>query len=426
MLPTHVTGQKLRIEELMRSVENLKGQAATFAQTCVLRDGQERVSRFIEKETRGTLLEGTSLDQDGTLSFLKAEKRYLALPPAWLKLIVKLLRDLIAKLETLEKDVISPQRGMLPLSPGGAKVIKDVGLEILLTQGTVTGFETEIVIRGAHAVRPISISASALKNRAGKIYGGVIVAQDLSEIRRLQQEHITAMEAEKRKLEVVNKELEAFSYSVSHDLRAPLRAIDGFAKVLDEEYAGKLDNEGRRLLSIIQKNSGQMAKLIDDLLAFSRMGRHEIKKEYIAMGALANDVFQELSQAEPERKIECNIQELSDSRADSNMLRLVWTNLFSNAIKFTKPREKAVIEVGSKIEGERIIYYVKDNGVGFDMKYIDKLFGVFQRLHDVAEFEGTGVGLANVKLIVERHGGTVWAEGKVDEGATFYFALPGV
>ena len=167
-----------------------------------------------------------------------------------------------------------------------------------------------------------------------------------------------------------------------------------------------------------------MRKLIDDLLVFSRLGSQEIKKEYVAMGQLATEVCAELKQAAPNRNIECTIQELADSRGDKDTLRLVWTNLLSNAIKYTGPRERAAIEVGSKDEKESIVYYVKDNGVGFDMKDVNKLFNVFERLHSVEEFEGTGMGLANVKRIVERHGGTVWAEGKVGEGATFYFALP--
>jgi signal transduction histidine kinase len=221
-----------------------------------------------------------------------------------------------------------------------------------------------------------------------------------------------------------NKEMEAFSYSVSHDLRAPLRAIDGFTQILVEDYGAKLDDEGRRIAGVIRASAVQMGKLIDDLLAFSRLGRAEVKKIPVAMGALANEVYAALKVAAPDRNIEFTMGTLPDINGDIDMIRQVWTNLFTNAIKFTGKKEKAKIEVGSTSDANNVTYYVKDDGAGFDMQYVGKLFGVFQRLHSVEEFEGTGVGLANVKRIVERHGGHVSAEGKVGEGATFYFALP--
>jgi len=221
-----------------------------------------------------------------------------------------------------------------------------------------------------------------------------------------------------------NKEMEAFSYSVSHDLRAPLRAIDGFTQILVEDYASKLDDEGKRVAAIIEASTVQMGKLIDNLLSFSRLGRAEIKKVPVAMGALANEVYTEVKKSAPEKNIEFAMNTLPDSEGDFDMIRQVWANLFTNAVKFTSKKEKAKIEVGSTSDGDTVTYYVKDNGAGFDMQYVGKLFGVFQRLHSVEEFEGTGIGLANVKRIVERHGGSVRAEGKVGEGATFYFTLP--
>ncbi|HUC88600.1 MAG TPA: CHASE3 domain-containing protein [Candidatus Paceibacterota bacterium] len=221
-----------------------------------------------------------------------------------------------------------------------------------------------------------------------------------------------------------NKEMEAFSYSVSHDLRAPLRAIDGFTQILVEDYGEKLDDEGKRVASVIRTSTVQMGKLIDDLLSFSRLGRQEVNKNSVAMYTLADDVYKELKKATPEKDIEFIISKIPDTKADINMMRVVWTNLLSNAIKFTSKNEKPKIEVGSSSDNTTTTYFVKDNGAGFDMKYIAKLFGVFQRLHSSDEFEGTGVGLANVKRVIERHGGKVWAEGKVGEGATFYFTLP--
>jgi signal transduction histidine kinase len=221
-----------------------------------------------------------------------------------------------------------------------------------------------------------------------------------------------------------NKEMEAFSYSVSHDLRAPLRAIDGFTQILVEDHSEKLDDEGKRIAGIIRASTKQMGTLIDDLLAFSRLGRQEIKKIPINMDVLADETYKAIKQDSPNRNIELVMGALPDVNGDMDMIRQVWVNLFTNAIKFTGKKEKAKIEVGSTSDGDMVTYYMKDNGAGFDMRYIGKLFGVFQRLHSIEEFDGNGIGLSNVKRIIERHGGKVWAEGKVGEGATFYFALP--
>ncbi len=224
-----------------------------------------------------------------------------------------------------------------------------------------------------------------------------------------------------------NNEMEAFSYSVAHDLRAPLRAINGYTKILEEDYGSKFDAEGKRIAAAIRGNSVQMGKLIDDLLSFSRLGRKEIVKSPVAMDILVDAILKELKGSiPPGRNVEFNIGTLPVVKADLDVMRAVWTNLLSNAIKFTGNKENAVIEVGGSSDDHFTTYYIKDNGTGFDMKYIDKLFGVFQRLHSTAEFEGNGVGLAIIKRGVERHGGKVWVEAKVDEGATFYFTLPKV
>lgn len=227
-----------------------------------------------------------------------------------------------------------------------------------------------------------------------------------------------------QKLEATNKELEAFSYSVSHDLRAPLRAVDGFARMVLEDYAERLDDEGRRQLGIIRDGAQKMGRLIDDLLSFSRMGRREMSFADVDMTAVARDVAEELRRLETARTIEVSVASLPATHGDPAMLRQVWVNLLSNAIKYTRPRAQAHIEVGCQADGAENIYSVKDNGVGFNMEYVGKLFGVFQRLHGPEEFEGTGVGLALAQRIVHRHGGRIWAEGKVNEGATFSFALP--
>jgi PAS domain S-box-containing protein len=222
-------------------------------------------------------------------------------------------------------------------------------------------------------------------------------------------------------LEAANKELESFSYSVSHDLRSPLRAIDGFSHILQEDYTDKLDDEGKRLLGVVRDNTQKMGRLIDDILAFSRTGRGGLSFAEIDMEGMAHAVVGELL-SDTGGLVE--IEHIPPARGDRAMMHQVFVNLLSNAIKFSHLKEHAMIKVGASVEDEETIYFVRDNGAGFDMHYAEKLFGVFQRLHAVSEFEGTGIGLAIVKRIVTRHGGRVWAEGKVNEGATFYFALP--
>ncbi len=225
-------------------------------------------------------------------------------------------------------------------------------------------------------------------------------------------------------LESANKELEAFSYSVSHDLRAPLRAIDGFARILDEDNMSRLDGEGRRVLGVICSEVRRMGQLIDDLLAFSKLNRRLMDPSEIDMTALAQTVFAECAGQSPDRKLTLQLHPLPPVRGDGAMIRQVLVNLISNAIKYTRPKEVATIEIGGRTEANENLYYVKDNGVGFDMKYADRLFGVFQRLHSEDEFEGTGVGLALVQRVIHRHGGRVWADAKVNEGATISFTFP--
>ena len=244
------------------------------------------------------------------------------------------------------------------------------------------------------------------------------------EIHQLNEELEQRVKRRTAQLEAANQELEGFSYSVSHDLRAPLRAIDGFSRILLKDYADRLDAEGQRLLDIIRANTQQMGQLIDDLLAFSRLGRREVKAADLDMGTLVRNVVGELQNTLGDRTVEWDLKPLPATRADRALMHQVWVNLLGNALKFTRRKEAAIIEVGCRPAGDEDIYYVKDNGVGFDMQFAHKLFGVFQRLHRYEEFEGTGVGLALVQRIVQRHGGRVWAEGQVNGGACFYFSLP--
>jgi light-regulated signal transduction histidine kinase (bacteriophytochrome) len=223
---------------------------------------------------------------------------------------------------------------------------------------------------------------------------------------------------------VTNKELEAFTYSVSHDLRAPLRHINGFVELLLSRYYDSLPDKARHYLDNIADSSRQMGTLIDDLLQFSRIGRQEKRLVDLDMNIIVNEVLVSIKQDNPGRNIEWRIATLPQIYCDQALLQLVWTNLISNAVKFTRTREKTIIEINVLDENDVFIFSIRDNGVGFDMKYAQKLFGVFQRFHPTDEFEGTGIGLANVHHIILMHGGRTWADAEQDKGATFYFSLP--
>ncbi len=224
-------------------------------------------------------------------------------------------------------------------------------------------------------------------------------------------------------LEATNRELEAFTYSVSHDLRSPLRGVDSFSRMVIEDYGPKLDDEGRRLLNVVRSEAQRMGALIDDLLQFSRVGRQEMRQQSVDMSVLVQDVIDKLN-LPVERQQQIVIGPLPLAHGDHTLLQQVWVNLLSNALKFTRHQPSPVIEVGATQAVGLCTYYVKDNGAGFDARFVHKLFGVFQRLHTEDEFEGTGVGLALVQRIVQRHGGTVRASGEVNQGAAFYFSLP--
>lgn len=257
----------------------------------------------------------------------------------------------------------------------------------------------------------------------GKPHQYVAIRADITQRKQAEEEIMILNEELEKRVRERTEEMESFSYSVSHDLRAPLRAINGYANILEEDYNDRLDEEGKRLLKEVQQNARKMGVLIDDLLAFSRLGRKEIERSAIDMNRLAKQAIKETELAS-RHHASIKLWPLLPAKGDPALLQNVLNNLVSNAIKYSGKNEKPFIEIRSKRGNGELIYSVKDNGVGFDMQYEGKLFGVFQRLHSADEFPGTGVGLAMAKRIISKHKGRIWAQGKLNEGATFYFSLP--
>jgi PAS domain S-box-containing protein len=294
--------------------------------------------------------------------------------------------------------------------------------------------ETEIRLRHFKTGEAIWMiyNAFVLRDLHGEPSALATVSRNITERRRAEQE-VQQLNADLERrvaertlqLEQANKELEAFSYSVSHDLRAPLRAVSGFSQIVLEDYAPQLPEEAKQHLQTICDGAQRMGALIDDLLAFARLSRLPLNKRTVDVGRQVRDALSELESDHTGRALELRVGELPACHGDPALLKQVWLNLLSNALKYSKNRVPAVIEVGSTLELGEVVYFVRDNGTGFDMRYANKLFGVFQRLHRQEEFAGTGVGLAIVHRIVNRHGGRIWANALPDQGATFSFTLPG-
>lgn len=297
--------------------------------------------------------------------------------------------------------------------------------ELIIGRGYSDEYEKEYRKKDG-MVFPISIKVWLMKDEYGKPKGMWGIVRDITERKHAEdelREQRDYLEYFTSQLTAANKELEAFSYSVSHDLRAPLRSINGFCKVLMEDYADKLDAQAKNYLQRVSASSACMGQLIEDLLNLSRITRREMCYKTVNLSAMVRSIANELQEMQPERKVEFIIANGLVTNGDSNLLRIAFKNLLSNAWKFTRNRQQARIEFGITPCNEKSAYFVRDNGVGFDMAYVNKLFGAFQRLHMTTEFEGTGIGLAIVQRIIHRHGGHIWAEGKVDKGAVFYFTI---
>lgn len=279
----------------------------------------------------------------------------------------------------------------------------------------------------------LSLAVSPIRDAQGEVVGVSSIARDITERKRA-EEQILQLNAELEhrvqirtaELTAANQELEAFTYSVAHDLRAPLRHIDAFTRILQEDFAGSFPPEAAQLLDTIRRGSENMSRLVNDLLNLAHVGRQEMKKELVPLNTIVDEVILEMRRESEGREIDWNVARLPTINGDPGLLKQVFANLLSNSVKYTRPRQKAVIEIGMRMMNDEPVIYVRDNGVGFNMKYADKLFGVFQRLHRAEEFEGTGVGLAIVERVVRRHGGHIWAESELDKGATFYFTLDGL
>jgi PAS domain S-box-containing protein len=305
-----------------------------------------------------------------------------------------------------------------------------LSIEVIRSELLDTGRWQGELRRTTAGGKPVVVSArwSLQRDEKGQPASILETSNDITERKRREEEYRTLnQELAKRsaQLEATNKELEAFAYSISHDLRAPLRHMAGYTELLQKKAASVLDEKSNRYILMVLDSAKRMGNLIDDLLAFSRIGRADTQKSLVSLTQLVKEALSDLRQDTEGRDINWKIGALPDFYGDRSMFRLVFVNLLSNAVKFTRPRAHAEIEIGcANLQGDDAVVFIRDNGVGFDMKYADKLFGVFQRLHAADAFEGTGIGLATVQRIIHRHGGKVWAEGGIDKGATFYFSAP--
>lgn len=431
---TEALEQKAR--DLADFVETLRNQTRLQSDTEITALGQQArdLALFVE-----ALRKETRLKSESEIAALKQQARDLALSVESVRektllqsdteiaALGQQARDLAATVETVrEKTLLQSETEIEALG----QQARDLAVSVESTRGaTLLQSNTEIKgLKQQASTLAISVERSRIQT----------LMESDTVIRKLNAELEQRVLERTGQLEAANKELESFSYSVSHDLRAPLRAIDGFSRILLDDYAGSLPDEGRTYLNLVRDNTRHMGQLVDDLLAFSRLGRLGITKQTVDPLKIVRTCMTEMKKEQEGRQLEIVIGELPLCQADPTLLKQVWTNLLSNALKYTRKREAARIEIGCRklspasIDGNasipkghelETVYFVKDNGAGFDMKYSHKLFGVFQRLHRAADYDGTGVGLAIVQRIINRHGGRVWGEAQINKGAMFSFTL---
>jgi len=414
---TEISGSNYTIDGVSYPLVMIRDITARKAAETALREGAERLSLVFNNTTDAQLL--FQVEGDGGLRIVSANRAYKDVS-----------RDLFPDLPTEFEGLLREE--MLASQGYGAQAIEMEMPAFRQVIDTGTSLTHEMQLRlpnGETAI--IEAHLEPVLDGEGRCTHVLWVGRNVSErwhaqeaVRRMNAELEQRVAERTAQLEAANKELEAFAYSISHDLRAPARALDGYAGILTEDYGTRFDAEGLRLCGVIRSEAQRLGRLIDDLLRFSRLGRTAMRMVPVDMTALVQGVIEELVPASDPGRIACHVAPLPPVLGDGALLRQVWVNLLANAVKFTGRRPAAVIDVSGRVEGHEAIYTVADNGAGFDMAYQEKLFGVFQRLHTDHEFLGTGVGLAIVQRVIHRHGGRVWAEGQVDHGARFSFALP--
>jgi signal transduction histidine kinase len=432
-----------RIEALEQKARDLAWFVETTRQQTLLQS--DKKTEALEQKARDlahfveTLRNQTRLQSDTEIEALGQKARDLALfvetvrketrlqSETEIALLGQQARDLAVSVETVREEALLHSD----------TEIAALGQQARDLAATVETVRDEALLQSTTEIKVLKQEARNLAVSVEKSRLRTLMESD-KVIRKLNEELEQRVLERTAQLEAANKELDSFSYSVSHDLRAPLRAIDGFSRILLEDYGAAVPEEGKTYLQLVRDNTRQMAQLVDDLLALSRLGRQALTKQTVDPRKLVGLCLTEMQSDQDGRKLEIVIGDLPACQADPMLLKQVWMNLLSNALKYTRKRELVQIEIGSRMEPRRLtnghashpggpgtetVYFVKDNGAGFDMKYAHKLFGVFQRLHRAADYEGTGVGLAIVQRIIHRHGGRVWGDAQLHHGATFAFTL---